>query len=246
MANIIYSDDQETIANLTHDQRQFVYNTLDCCVTTEVLEKIKPQLDENSSIVYKFSRALQGPVLDMMMRGMAVNLNTKKKLEDTFSKRKIRLQFILDSLANAVWGKDLNANSPHQCKAFFYEHMGLPKQYKFAQGQRKVSTDREALEKLRIHFYAEPVCNAVLAVRDTVKKLSVIRKGLDEDLRIRTSYGIAGTETGRFSSSTNVWGTGDNLQNWEALMRQMIVPDPGKKFAYIDLEQAESDRKSVV
>ena len=57
---------------------------------------------------------------------------------------------------------------------------------------------------------------------------------------MRTSYNIAGTTTGRFSSSLSDFGTGTNLQNIEERLRRPFVADPGFKFAYIDLEQAES------
>jgi len=57
---------------------------------------------------------------------------------------------------------------------------------------------------------------------------------------MRTSYNIAGTTTGRFSSSLSDFGTGTNLQNIEEMLRSVFVADEGMKFAYIDLEQAES------
>jgi DNA polymerase I-like protein with 3'-5' exonuclease and polymerase domains len=57
---------------------------------------------------------------------------------------------------------------------------------------------------------------------------------------MRTSYNIAGTTTGRFSSSLGDFGTGTNLQNIESRLRSVFIADEGMKFAYIDLEQAES------
>jgi DNA polymerase I-like protein with 3'-5' exonuclease and polymerase domains len=57
---------------------------------------------------------------------------------------------------------------------------------------------------------------------------------------MRTSYNIAGTSTGRFSSSLSDFGTGGNLQNVENILRRVFVADQRMKFAYIDLEQAES------
>jgi len=36
---------------------------------------------------------------------------------------------------------------------------------------------------------------------------------LDQDSRMRCSYNICGTETYRFSSSKNAFGSGGNLQN---------------------------------
>src|SRR6516162_7019940 len=77
-------------------------------------------------------------------------------------------------------------------------------------------------------------------MRDIAKKVSVLRTDIDPDGRMRTSYNIAGTSTGRFSSSLSDFGTGTNLQNIENRLRSVFVADQGMKFAYIDLEQAES------
>jgi DNA polymerase I-like protein with 3'-5' exonuclease and polymerase domains len=57
---------------------------------------------------------------------------------------------------------------------------------------------------------------------------------------MRTSYNIGGTTTGRWSSSQNAFGRGTNFQNLREDLRQIFIADPGKKFAYIDLETAES------
>jgi DNA polymerase I-like protein with 3'-5' exonuclease and polymerase domains len=63
---------------------------------------------------------------------------------------------------------------------------------------------------------------------------------VDADSRLRTSYNVAGTETGRWSSSTNAFGSGTNLQNFPEKLRSVFVADEGRKLAYLDLEQAES------
>jgi DNA polymerase I-like protein with 3'-5' exonuclease and polymerase domains len=57
---------------------------------------------------------------------------------------------------------------------------------------------------------------------------------------MRTSYNIAGTSTGRFSSSYSEFGTGGNLQNIEESLRSVFVADPGYKFAKFDAKSGES------
>jgi hypothetical protein len=59
-------------------ERLWIYNGLDCCVTLEVLEEILPQLDNLTGGVYALSRALQGPVLEMNMRGVLIDEHEKK------------------------------------------------------------------------------------------------------------------------------------------------------------------------
>src|SRR5262245_20740338 len=57
---------------------------------------------------------------------------------------------------------------------------------------------------------------------------------------MRCSYNVAGTETGRWSSSEDPFGDGDNLQNWTKKMRRCVVADEGYKIFSIDYSQAES------
>jgi DNA polymerase I-like protein with 3'-5' exonuclease and polymerase domains len=80
----------------------------------------------------------------------------------------------------------------------------------------------------------------ILSIRDFNKKLGVLATGIDRDGRMRTSYNIAGTDTGRLSSYSSSFGSGTNLQNITEELRRIFVADPGKKFAYIDLAQVQS------
>src|SRR5258707_15578551 len=55
-------------------ERDQVYNGLDCCVTSEVLDVLLPQLDNHTAATYRFSKELQGPALEMRLRGVRVDL----------------------------------------------------------------------------------------------------------------------------------------------------------------------------
>lgn len=223
-----------------------IYNGLDCCLTHEVLHAVRevaPETREGSNTphtIYAFERALQAPVLDMMLRGFRIDAYERHKGISLLETEQHRLQTMLNRFSNAVWDAPLNANSPAQLKTFFYKVMNIPEIWSSKKGERKLSTDREALEKLDNYFHARPMVATILALRDVVKQLSVLRTEVDRDGRMRTSYNVAGTETGRFSSSTNAFGTGTNLQNISAPLRKMFVADAGYKICGIDLEQAES------
>jgi len=82
----------------------------------------------------------------------------------------------------------------------------------------------------------------LLCLRQKQKLLSTYLKGkVDDDGRFRCSYNIAGTVSGRFSSSKNIYGTGHNLQNVpKGLCRSFFIPDPGYIFLEFDLSQAEA------
>lgn len=227
---------------LSHTDSYHVYNGLDCLLTFEIFEAVSPQLTSrpDAQLTYNFERGMQAPALYMMRRGFKVDAYERRVGIDYLEKLKLRLESILNRYANAIWGKPLNANSPKQLKAFLYGAMGLPPVELSFKGVRRVTTNREALEKCQDYFHALPVVLCILAIRDHGKRLSVLRSEIDSDSRMRTSYNVAGTETGRWSSSANVFGGGTNLQNITPELRRMFVADDGQKLCYLDLEQAES------
>lgn len=230
----------ETLRGLSATTVRQIYNSLDCCVTLEVLEALQPLSGNAPHPIYDFERALQAPVLEMMMRGFKIDQYERQKGIKELSQKITLLQSYLDQMAYAVWGKSLNPRSPKQLAEFLFGAMRLPEQFKNDKGVRKLSTDRDALEKLEIYFYARPIISCILEIRNLGKQCSVLETEIDPDGRMRTSYNIAGTETGRWSSSANAFGTGTNLQNIAPGLRNIFIADAGMKLVGIDLEQAES------
>jgi DNA polymerase-1 len=104
----------------------------------------------------------------------------------------------------------------------------------------KRTANRDALEKLHSYRLARPIVLFMEILRELDKKMDVLTMELDNDGRVRTSYNIAGTNTGRFSSSFNEFGAGGNLQNIEESLRSIFIADKGMKMANFDAEQGES------
>ena len=244
MAVIIQTADlrQAEMYKFGFEFRHWIYNGLDCAVTLEVHEKLQEYIERDPDIqrIYAFSRALQGPAFAMMQRGFRVDEAERAKQLYELRSTHRSVNSWLQRLANVVESGWLNYNSHIQLKALLYEQMHLPVQYIREKGVKKVSTNRECLEKLKIHYYAIPIINCVLALRDIDKQMQVLSSGIDSDGRLRASFNIAGTKTGRWSSSKNCYGRGTNLQNISEKMRRIFIADPGEKLAYPDLEQAES------
>lgn len=219
----------------------WVYNGLDCCLTLEVFNELAPRLDAKTAGVYAFERACLVPAMEMMLRGILVDPHHRRVVQEQLTAKIAWLQARLNRLAQAVWDKDLNPNSPKQLIEFFYTTMGLPVQYKKdAKGQRVPTCDRDALEKIQDYFYAKPIINHIFAIKNVKGIYDVVRKGIDADGRMRFSLNVGATETGRWSSSKNVFGGGTNLQNITEEIRRMFISDDGYLLAYLDLEQAES------
>jgi DNA polymerase I-like protein with 3'-5' exonuclease and polymerase domains len=216
-----------------------VYCGLDCGVTIEVREELGRLFNETPEI-YNFERALQGPYLEIMLRGFRVDQIARSRAASELRSRIERLERTLNQMATAVWHQPLNPRSPKQLTQFFYRAMGLPEVWLSQKGERKLSTNREALEKLEVYLHARPIIACILSIRDLAKQLQVFDTDIDADGRFRTSYNIAGTETGRPSSSENAFGTGGNAQNIAPGLRYVFVADPGWKLVVIDLEQVEA------
>ena len=218
----------------------WIYNALDCCVTLECWEEMG-KLPLPSQVTYDFERGMQAPVLRMMQRGWLIDQSERANAAHVLEVLIEQAQALLNRLAHAVWGKDLNPKSPLQLQQFFYGAMRLPEQWVSKKGVKKLSTDRDTLEeKLDVYLLARPFISLILTIRDLSKQLEVFKTSMDSDGRMRCSYNIAGTDTGRLSSSASSTGTGRNLQNIAPLLRRMFIADPGWKLCGIDLEQAES------
>lgn len=216
-----------------------LYNGLDTMITSEVFQALSANRNAPPTI-YSFTRALQAPALEMMLRGFRIDEFERQRAIADLTRRLEHLDGILQQYSHSVWGRPLNARSSSQLQKFFYNWMGLPEIWTSMKGERKLSMNREALEKLHNYHFATPIINVILAIRDLAKQREVLVTEVEPDGRMRTSYNIAGTETGRWSSSSNAFGTGTNLQNISRELRHIFVADRGKKICGIDLEQAES------
>ena len=239
MADIINTANLLPGDGTPHDRHQ-IYCGLDSCVTLEVHDVIAKQHDENTQLIYDFERALQAPVLEMSLRGILTDGYEVSNLLHIYGQRKDRIYSIIQKYALAVWGTALNPGSHKQLKAFFYDTMGFPKIYKYDKGEKKLTVNRDALISLQQYRYARPIAIAVLSYREMAKKIGVLKTGIDDDERMRFSWNIGGTNTGRFSANESVFGSGTNSQNITDELRKIFVAEEGKKFAYLDLSQAES------
>lgn len=236
-----------------------IYNGMDCMVMDEIWENMKP-LEHLAGPMYQFERALQGPVLEMTMRGFRIDPVRRELGTRALRARLVRLSHIVDQLAGAVWDiippapklskypkpTRLNPESTQQLCKFFYEYLRIPPIIKNFKGVESMPMDRETLEKLEVYFDARLIVNTIMEYRDVVGQLEVLESEVDRDWRMRTTYGIASTDTTRFSSSKSIIGSGRNLQNIEESLRDMFVADPGKIMYGIDLEQTESREVGLI
>lgn len=243
MGTIINSDNLD-IDSLDREQQGWVYNCFDCCITDEVHTALVKKNPTYATSSYDFIRAMQAPAMHMAYRGCLIDVNKRDELIRTLEKRKELFTSRLQRIVAAFWRADFNPNSPEQVKELLYDVMMCKAEYKWdsATKSRKISVDKTCLENIQKSgvFYPLPIINHILAIRDLGKKIGTLKTGIDADNRMRTAYNVSGTETGRWSSNENVFGTGTNLQNITDELREIFIADEGMKMAYIDGEQAES------
>lgn len=240
----IINSDQFDPSTATRNETDWVYNGLDCCITFAVRDEIKPQLDTQTGETFRIESALMGPVLDMTLRGCLISIPARSKAIDEIQTIIFRLKRQLDRILTEGLGYHVKFNpaSPKQLAHLLYSVLQIPpKKGRKANGSYGPTTDRSALESyIGNYIYATPVIKHILALRDWGKQLSLIKTPLDRDNRIRATYNIAGTNTGRLASRKSSMGTGTNLQNINTKVKYMFVPDKGKRMANVDLEQADS------
>jgi|SRR5215831_4412915 len=223
---------------LNVSQRDWVYNGLDACVTAEILEILLPQLCTETERTYAFSRELQGPVLDMRLRGILIDKKRREEVVERYQATLDRMELNLERIVRESTGMiGFNWRSTAHLRELFYDIYQIP-EIRTKSGNPTVN--RAALEKMEAYTISHWVIKHIKEMREIRKRMDVLQQDLDHDGRFRTSYNIAGTSTGRFSSSFSEFGTGGNAQNVEEFLRSIFIADKGMKFANFDAEQGES------
>lgn len=220
--------------------RELAYNGLDCGVTLEILPIQLAQMDWFARATYEFEMELMGPILDMNMRGVKIDIAYRDKLIEEYQNELEQLEEGFNRICFEGLRFIGNWRSNKDLYELLYNKLSLPVQFTGRGDDRRPTTGRAALERLSHHFHAQPIIGFIFGMRDLGKKLAFLRTGIDPDDRIRTGYNIGGTKVGRLSSSFSDFGTGTNLQNIEPRLRRIFIPDTGHKFLNIDLEQSDS------
>jgi DNA polymerase I-like protein with 3'-5' exonuclease and polymerase domains/uracil-DNA glycosylase len=203
------------------EDQLWYYNCEDCVYTYEVAEVEERLADElGLREVFDFQQKMFWPVLQAMTRGVRIDLARRSELIMEVQTEIERRRGFLSQ----VLGFDLNPDSPKQMHTLFYEDFNLPVQMK--RGKKgepsRPTLEDDALQKLsRIEPLLQPIINAISDIRTLGKFLSnFLCRPLDIDDRMRCSFNIGGSESGksapktyRLSSSENAFGSGTNLQN---------------------------------
>lgn len=232
------------------------YNCEDCVRTREVGESLERAVKAmGMEKVNAFQQAFFWPVLQCMQRGVAVD----KKARAAFAMELQGEMSARESYFYRILGHALNVRSSKQMTELFYGDLKQKPNYsRPKKGEAPhLTCDDEALDKIgQREPLLRPLLRAIAEYRTLGVFLSTfVLAPLDVDGRMRTSYNICGTETFRFSSSKNAFGSGGNLQNIPKggeddegglnlpNVRKIFVPDPG--FTMFDMDLSKADLRIV-
>ena len=199
---------------------------------------------EHLRTVYEtLDRPLPAVVGAMEAAGIKVDLQELSRLSGDFAQR----MAALETQAMALAGQEFNIASPKQLGEILFGQLGLPGGRKTKTGAW--STDAEILEEIAARGEALP--RAVLDWRQLAKLRSTYTEALREAVdpatnRVHTSYQLAATSTGRFSSSE------PNLQNIPIRteegrrIREVFIAEPGHVLISADYSQIELRLLAIV
>ncbi len=206
-----------------------------CLLLLEAMKRQKIQLAERRVMpLAEIEMELVNVLADMEHAGVLIDL-------DALEAESASMLEEIDSLERSIYryaGKEFNINSPQQLSQILYEDLGLPTGRKSSTGQ--YSTAADELERLRGYH---PIIDSIIEFRELTKLrgtfLEGLKKEIDLDGRIRTTYNQALTTTGRLSSSN------PNLQNIPIrtergkLIRELFIASPGCVLIGADYSQIE-------
>lgn len=214
------------------------YAAEDADVTLRLWLLLKPRLREDGALALyeQVERRMVGVLREMEAAGIKVDGAELARIGEDFSQRLA----VLEKQIHALAGREFNVGSPKQLGEILFDEMKLTGGRKGKTGA--YSTDASVLEDLSAQ--GVDLAARVLDWRQLAKLKSTYVEALaaqidPADRRVHTSYGMAGTSTGRLSSND------PNLQNIpvrseEGLrIRRAFVAEPGNVLISADYSQIE-------
>ena len=209
-----------------------------CSYTSAVAalyEVLPPRLEElnMTALLHEMELPLCRVLAEMELAGFRIDGAALARFGEDLQQRIVTLEQSIYDMA----GETFNINSPKQLGAILFDKLQLPHGTKTKTGW---STNAEVLEKLR---YEAPIVDKVLEYRQYAKLRSTYADGLlravSPDGRVRTSFQMTVTATGRLSS------TEPNLQNIPTRtelgseIRRLFIAGDGNVLVDADYSQIE-------
>ncbi len=217
----VSGSEKEWNDKVTSEDALWHYNCMDCINTRIVGEATLATASSlGLAAVHEAQQQMFWPVLSAMIRGVRVIPAERDRLADEIQTQiSLRENFLRD-----VLGHQININSSKQMIELFYTDLAQPIiKSRPKKGQPShITCDDEALQRIAAR---EPLLKPIVSAVSDIRTLGIFLNNfvlakLDLDGRMRCSYNIGGSESGksapktyRLSSSKNAFDCGTNLQN---------------------------------
>ena len=223
------------------------YMQRDCIATYRLHHKFNELARPGSEFIYKQLCRASNVYGAVELAGQHIDVDYLEDLEAELDKLVASSNKRLQQVVNKYWDPMLyaaatqakikpdapfNPKSPKQLKWMLSEVMGYPVPATDALTLQNLLSDTEAPDAIEF-------LESILAVRKYSKYLETYVLGLRDvlcrDSRVRCTFNLHGTETGRLSSSN------PNMQNIprNKMIKNLITASKGKKLLQLDYSQAE-------
>jgi uracil-DNA glycosylase family 4 len=226
------------------------YCCTDSCVTYEIAECHMRAMNTSQLEHFKFNMSLLPALNYIQLRGIAYD---KERAQEIYQLSKAK-QDEIQLRINIECGKSVNVNSPKQLSTILYKEKGYPPQHPKKGGRidkTKLTTNIDALLDIN-RTHNAPLIRDLIAWRKCEKIQQMVSIPVSpKDGRIRCSYNIVGTDTGRLScqasnemaeltpANDDADSVGANLTTVTKKLRHLYRADPDYEFFQLDLAGAD-------
>jgi len=241
-----------TFSNSNYFPTLWKYNCKDVLATYECYESLTKELKSMGmhDLFTGYIMPLYSVLFDVQNTGCRINVSKLDEMRELYEKESNEIAESIEKDFGSV-----KVSSNKQLANLLYHRIGLPTMYNIDKktGKRSVTVDDSALESLlrRIEtLSAKDLTHPLEVVKKLLKdvrkyrasaKLAstyLQRKILDDDDKVRTSYGV--TETGRLASKQRLDKKGMNVQNIPSEIRVIFEAEDDSVLIEGDLSQAEA------
>jgi DNA polymerase I-like protein with 3'-5' exonuclease and polymerase domains len=218
------------------------YAMKDCDGTAQLFEKFVPLINNNEKFNRLYNKLLKPYTIALMELEKNGGPVDREAAIELYADYQIDIEECINELKldpdvarfERIYGKDFNPNSVAQLRNLFFELKQLKPFKKTAGGAWSV--DKEVLAELE-----DPTAVLITELREKTKMagtyLENILRGIDKDGRLRSSFNIIGTTSGRLSSSGTL--NYQNIPRENKDIKKLFKARPGYKIVQADLGTAE-------
>ena len=218
------------------------YACKDADGTFQLFNKFYPLVTENDKFDKLYEEILKPATLALSQledNGGPISIEHAQDLQDNYA---IDIEECINEISmdesvkrfERIHEKTFNPNSTLQLREVFFNILKLRSTKKTATGAQ--STDKEVLAEL-VH----PLSDAILDLREKTKLSNTyirnILNGLDKDYRLRSSFNVHGTTSGRLSSSGTL--NYQNIPRDNKDIKKLFRAREGFQIVQCDLKTAE-------